>query len=113
MYMPLTLIKVYNIKYIDRITMRFGKIIALFAASTPILASPILMSPEPPLYQIIRGEYEDKIRRYSPPEKIFNVFAQKNSKEQWVLNLVQMLKTICFYNYSESVIDSLSRAQSI
>ena len=61
--------------------MKFGKIISLFAASTAIMTSPILMSPEPPLYQIIRGEYEDKIRRYSPPEKIFNVFAQKNEKD--------------------------------
>lgn len=80
--------------------MKFGKIISLFAASTAIMTSPILMSPEPPLYQIIRGEYEDKIRRYSPPEKIFNVFAQKNEKDELVLNLANLMKTICFYNYS-------------
>lgn len=48
--------------------MKFGKILT-FATSMAysLVAVPVSMSPEPPLYQIIRGEYEDKIRKFSPP----------------------------------------------
>ena len=35
----------------------------------------VFTSPEPPIYMLLRGGYENKIRRFSPPEKIFDVFA--------------------------------------
>lgn len=56
---------------------------------------------------MIRGEYEDKIRRYSPPEKIFNVFAVRNEQEEYVLTLQGLLQAICFYNYSETTDENL------
>lgn len=81
--------------------MRFGKFIQMIGAATCFISTPVFMSPEPPLYQIIRGEYEDKIRRYSLPEKIFDVFATtKNEKNHNTLTMIGLLRAICFYNYS-------------
>ena len=48
--------------------MNFSKILRMFGVAAGGLASStVLASPSPPIYQVIRGEYEDKIRRYSPP----------------------------------------------
>jgi hypothetical protein len=56
--------------------MNYSKILRVLGVAVGGLASStVLASPSPPIYQVIRGEYEDKIRRYSPPEKIFQVFA--------------------------------------
>lgn len=60
-------------------------------------------SPEPPLSMILRGEYENKIRRYSPPEKIFDVFATIYENGRLYMTITDLLKAICFYNYSLSV----------
>lgn len=60
-------------------------------------------SPEPPLSMILRGEYENKIRRYSPPEKIFDVFATIYENGRLYMTVKDLLKAICFYNYSISV----------
>jgi hypothetical protein len=61
------------------------------------------MSPEPPLSMILRGAYENKIRRFSPPEKIFDVFATISQNGVLLMTLKDLLKAICFYNYSLSV----------
>ena len=48
--------------------MNFSRVIRTLGVAVGGLASStVLASPSPPIYQIIRGEYEDKIRRYSPP----------------------------------------------
>ena len=49
---------------------------------------------------ILRGAYENKIRRYSPPEKIFDVFATIYENGKLLMNLKDLLRAICFYNYS-------------
>eukprot|EP00919_Chromeraceae_sp_WS-2016_P013105 GHVR01030630.1.p1 GENE.GHVR01030630.1~~GHVR01030630.1.p1 ORF type:complete len:103 (+),score=2.52 GHVR01030630.1:2222-2530(+) len=68
-----------------------------------LLQKSILMSPEPPISAILRGQYENKIRRYSPPEKIFDVFATLNENGTFKMTLKDLLNAICFYNHSLSV----------
>lgn len=46
--------------------MRYNKLVTAFAAVCGLTSS-VALSSQPPIYEIIRGEYEDKIRRYSPP----------------------------------------------
>lgn len=60
-------------------------------------------SPEPPTSMILRGEYENKIRRFSPPEKIFMVFGSIYEKGKVFMTMKDLLKAICFYNYSMCV----------
>lgn len=52
---------------------------------------------------ILRGSYENKIRRFSPPEKIFDVFATIYDKGRLLMSLTDLLKAICFYNFSINV----------
>ena len=52
-----------------------------------LASSTVFASPSPPIYQIIRGEYEDKIRRYSPPEKIFQVFANLDDNNHCTMKM--------------------------
>lgn len=55
----------------------------------------------PPAKERIRGEYENKIRRYSPPEKIFEVFAtHKDENEVIFMTHSDLFKAICPYNYA-------------
>ena len=65
----------------------------------------VFASPEPPVYMLLRGEYENKIRRFSPPEKIFDVFATIYDEGKLLMTLQDLLKAICFYNYSMRVND--------
>ena len=53
----------------------FKKTLFLAGASYFLVKKKVYLSPEPPVSMILRGAYENKIRRYSPPEKIFDVFA--------------------------------------
>jgi len=48
----------------------------------------------------IRGEYENKIRRYSPPEKIFEIFATIRNKDGLFMSHRDLFRAICPYNYS-------------
>ncbi|KRX07179.1 hypothetical protein PPERSA_00336 [Pseudocohnilembus persalinus] len=55
----------------------------------------------PPTKNIIRGEYENKIRRHSPPEKIFEVFAsQAGDDHKLYMSHYDLFKAICPFNYS-------------
>lgn len=84
--------------------MKFDKMFkTVGVAFCGLASSTVWASPSPPIYQIIRGEYEDKIRRYSPPEKIFQVFAQFDENKKCSMKMQELLKAICFYNYSEQV----------
>ena len=52
----------------NKLYMNFSKLRKVLGiAAGGLASSTVLASPSPPIYQIIRGEYEDKIRRYSPP----------------------------------------------
>jgi hypothetical protein len=48
----------------------------------------------------IRGEYENKIRRDSPPEKIFETFATVNENGRLYMTHYDLFKAICPYNYA-------------
>ena len=50
----------------------------------------------------IRGQYENKIRFFSPPEKIFEIFATVQG-ENGALNMsyVDFLRTLTPYNYAD------------
>lgn len=52
---------------------------------------------------MIRGEYENKIRRFSPHEKVFEVFATHYEKGQLYMDCFDLMKAICFYNYCSKV----------
>ena len=48
----------------------------------------------------IRGEYENKIRRHSPPEKIFETFATIKEEDDIYMSQSDLFKAICPYNYA-------------
>jgi hypothetical protein len=48
----------------------------------------------------IRGEYENKIRKSSPPEKIFEVFATINEENELFMSHYDLFKAISPYTYS-------------
>jgi hypothetical protein len=56
------------------------KMLIVSGCSALFINNKYSMSPQPPLSEILRGEYENRIRRYSPPEKIFDVFATIKTK---------------------------------
>lgn len=58
-------------------------------------------TPLPKKSETIRGEYENKIRRYSPFEKVFETFATHYEKGTLQMDKNDLLKSICFYNYCE------------
>lgn len=81
----------------------FKKTLLIAGASYFLIQKKIYCSPEPPLSMILRGAYENKIRRFSPPEKIFDVFATEYENGRLYMSIIDLLKAICFYNYSYSV----------
>jgi hypothetical protein len=54
----------------------------------------------PDTKSIIRGEYENKIRRHSPPEKIFETFADCVQDGQLLMNHSELFNAICPFMYS-------------
>jgi hypothetical protein len=54
----------------------------------------------PPTRDRIRGEYENKIRRMSPPEKIFEVFATQKKDEHIYMSHQDLFRAVCPYNYT-------------
>lgn len=50
--------------------------------------------------EIIRGEYENKIRRDSPPEKIFEVFASELEGDSIFMNHEDFFNSICPFAFS-------------
>ena len=58
---------------------------------------------EPPSTQSrIRGNYENKIRFFSPPEKVYEIFASsKNEDGSLVMTYKDVLRAITPYNYNE------------
>ena len=50
----------------------------------------------------IRGAYENKIRNFSPPEKIFETFAStKDENGNLAMTYIDILRCITPYNYGE------------
>ena len=50
----------------------------------------------------IRGGYENKIRFFSPPNKIFEVFSSvKNDEGKLSMSYIDLLRAITPYNYGE------------
>lgn len=50
----------------------------------------------------IRGNYENKIRFFSPPEKMFEVFASvKGEDGKLSMNYKDLIRSITPYNYGE------------
>lgn len=54
----------------------------------------------PPTRDRIRGEYENKIRRMSPPEKIFEVFAMHKKGNHIYMSHSDLFLAVCPYNYT-------------
>jgi len=57
----------------------------------------------PPLKERIRGEYENKIRRSSPPEKIFECFASISMAGSIFMSHSDLFAAIVPYNYSTTM----------
>jgi len=57
----------------------------------------------PPLKERIRGEYENKIRRSSPPEKIFECFATIPMDGSIYMSHSDLFQAIVPYNYSTTM----------
>ena len=50
----------------------------------------------------IRGAYENKIRFFAPPEKMFEIFATQRTKDgELVMSYADFLRTITPYNFGE------------
>ncbi len=50
----------------------------------------------------IRGNYENKIRFFSPPEKIFETFAHSKDKDgNLVMSYADFFRALTPYNYTE------------
>lgn len=60
----------------------------------------IWMFEQPQTKDRIRGEYENKIRKSSPPEKIFEVFATINEGNELFMSHYDLFKAISPYTYS-------------
>lgn len=57
---------------------------------------------EAPRQDRIRGTYENKIRFFSPPEKIFETFATaKDAEGQLVMTYADFFRALTPYNYTE------------
>jgi len=55
---------------------------------------------EPPGRDYIRGQYENKIRMMSPPEKIFEVFATQKKGKNIYMSHLDLFQALCPYNYT-------------
>lgn len=54
----------------------------------------------------IRGEYENKIKRSSPPEKIFETFASfKNKDGKLYMTHSDLFKALCPFNYTTKIVE--------
>lgn len=62
--------------------------------------STVLCFVEPPGRDYIRGQYENKIRMMSPPEKIFEVFATQKKDKNIYMSHLDLFKAVCPYNYT-------------
>lgn len=57
---------------------------------------------EAPRQDRIRGSYENKIRFFSPPEKIFETFAHSKDKEgELVMSYADFFRALTPYNFTE------------
>jgi len=56
----------------------------------------------------IRGEYENKIRRHSSVEKIFEVFATKKNNRNLLMTFEDLLRAIVPFNYSTKSKEEIS-----
>lgn len=57
---------------------------------------------EAPRQDRIRGSYENKIRFFSPPEKIFETFAHnKDADGKLVMSYADFFRALTPYNYTE------------
>lgn len=56
---------------------------------------------------IIKGVYDNKIRRSSPIEKIFEVFANLKTEDGLRMSFFDLMRAICPFNYSTKDIDEL------
>jgi Ca2+-binding EF-hand superfamily protein len=57
---------------------------------------------EAPRQDRIRGNYENKIRFFSPPEKIFETFAHSRDKDRnLVMSYPDFFRALTPYNYTE------------
>lgn len=61
----------------------------------------------PETSDIIKGIYENKIRRSSPIEKIFEVFATVKTEEGLRMSFFDLMRAICPFNYSTKDIHEL------
>lgn len=58
---------------------------------------------------IIKGGYENKIRRSSPIEKVFEVFATKRTKEGLRMTFFDLMRAVCPFNYSTKSADDMKK----
>ena len=55
----------------------------------------------------IKGNYENKVRRGSPIEKIFDVFATGKNKDGLYMSFFDLLRAVCPFNYSTKDIEDM------
>ena len=62
-------------------------------------SAPVLCYTAPDSKDLLRGEYENKIRIYSAPEKIFECFASVNEKSSLLMTHSDLFKALTPFNY--------------
>lgn len=61
----------------------------------------------PETASMIKGTYENKVRRSSPLEKIFEIFATVKTQQGLRMSFFDFMNAICPYNYSTKDIEEL------
>lgn len=66
-----------------------------------------------PTSEVIRGEYENKIRQESTVEKIFEIFSTKKRDFQLFLSYSDLIKSIIPFNYTEASENKVEKVMSV
>lgn len=72
----------------------------LFAVSITMAAPTVAMAEEASRADKIRGSYENKIRFFAPPEKIFETFASKKKDDKLVMTYNDIFRALTPYNFT-------------
>lgn len=73
------------------------------ACLAPIMCGSYLLHCKPPPYnERIRGVYENKIRQFAKPEKVFETFASIKEGKTCYMSPADVFKTFTPYNFSEN-----------
>jgi len=71
------------------------------ACLAPVICGSYFVHSKPPPYsERIRGSYENKIRQFAKPEKVFETFASTKEGKTCYMSPADLFKTFTPYNFS-------------